>query len=123
MRQRGRRSSVDLAVPVIDAARPRPEPPRGLTKAEQALFKEVVEDAPHLRKSDSQLLVAFVQATLVSRRSARDPARFDTWQKATRLQASLATKLRLSAQARIDPQTLGRQAPQRRVGQLAPWEL
>jgi hypothetical protein len=54
------------------------------------------------------MLASFVQATIASRRYARDPARIDVWEKATRLQATLATKLRLTPQSRIDPQTLGR---------------
>jgi hypothetical protein len=111
MRQRGRKSAALLAIPAIEAPRPRPEPPPGLTKTERTLFTEIVDTAPHLRPSDASLLASFVQATLMSRRSARDPARIDAWEKATRLQVSLATRLRLSAQSRIDPQTLGRQQP------------
>jgi hypothetical protein len=119
MKQRGRKSAAQLALRVIEAPRPRPEPPRGLTNAEQTLFSEIAVHAPHLTPSDAPLLASFVQATLMSRRSAHDPARLDAWERSTRLQASLATKLRLTAQARIDPQTLGRQRPQ--TGPF-PWE-
>jgi len=42
------------------------------------------------------------------------------WEKATRMQATLATRLRLSPQARTDPKTIGRQMPQR-IGP-PPWE-
>jgi hypothetical protein len=42
------------------------------------------------------------------------------WEKATRMQATLATRLRLSPQARTDPKTIGRQMPQRI--DPPPWE-
>ena len=121
MKQRGRKSVDQLALRVVDGSQPQQlESPRGLTKAERSLFTEIAVSAPHLKQSDMPLLASFVQATLMSRRSARDPARVDVWERSTRLQASLATKLRLTAQARIDPQTLGRQRPPR--AGPAPWE-
>jgi hypothetical protein len=43
-----------------------------------------------------------------------------TWEKAVRMQAVLATKLRLAPQARVDPKTVGRQTPQRL--EPPPWE-
>ena len=119
MRQRGRKPASLLAFPAAEAARPKLDPPPGLTKAERTLFTEIADYAQHLRPSDAPLLASYVQATIISRRSARDPARIGVWEKATRVQASLATKLRLTAQARIDPKTLGRM--QLRVGP-APWE-
>jgi hypothetical protein len=64
-----------------------------------------------LRPTDAPLLASYVQATLASRRSARDAALVDVWEKATRLQAMLATKLRLTAQSRVDPKKLGRKEP------------
>jgi hypothetical protein len=119
MRQRGRKSSDVLTFPAIVAPRPPIEPPRSLTKSEQALFVEIAADAEHLRTTDAPLLASYVQATLASHRSARDPARVDVWDKATRLQAMLATKLRLTAQSRVDPKKLGRQEP---PGLRPPWE-
>jgi hypothetical protein len=52
-----------------------------------------------------------VQATIASRRYARHPGKVDCWEKAVRVQTMLATKLRLTAQSRIDPKKLGRQEP------------
>jgi hypothetical protein len=121
MRQRGRKSADQLALRVIDAPRPSLEPPPSLTKPERLLFSELAANAPHLTLSDAPLLASYVQATLMSRRSARDPARIDTWEKSTRLQAALATKLRLSPQSRTDPKSVARQMPQR-TGP-APWEI
>jgi hypothetical protein len=111
MQQRGRKSSAELAAfPVIEH-RPSIDPPSSLTKAEQNLFTELAASAEHLRSTDTPLLASYVQATLVSRRSARDPSKVDVWEKATRLQAMLATKLRLTAQSRTDARTVGRQEP------------
>jgi hypothetical protein len=111
MRQRGRKSASLLAFPAIEVSRSPPEPPRSLTKSERALFIELAANAQHLMPTDAPLLASYVQATLMSRRSARDPARVEVWERATRIAAMLATKLRLTAQSRVDPKTLGRMQP------------
>jgi hypothetical protein len=118
MRERGRKSASVLAFPAIEAPRPRLNPPQGLTKAERSLFAEIADSAQHLMPTDAPLLASYVQATIASRRSARDPSKADHWERATRLQATLATKLRLTPQARCDPKKLGRQEP----SGPAPWE-
>ena len=120
MRQRGRRSAASLAVINVTGTPPRPSPPPGLTKAERTLFAELVAASKHLTESDSQLLVSFAQATLTAQRAARDPSKIDAWERAVRVQAMLATKLRLSPQSRTDPKTVGRGL--QRVGPQ-PWEL
>jgi hypothetical protein len=112
MRQRGRKSSAALLTfSVVDGTRPRLTPPSSLTKSERSLFIELASGAEHLRPTDAPLLASYVQAIIASRRSARDPSKLDIWDKATRLQMSLATKLRLTAQSRADPKTVGRQEP------------
>ena len=58
--------------------------------------------------SDVPLLVSFVQATLLSRKTAGDPKQFDTWREAVKVQAVLATKLRLAPQSRLDRKVAGR---------------
>jgi hypothetical protein len=108
MRQRGRKSANLLAFPVIEAQRPPLDPPQGLTKSERRLFVEIAASAEHLRPSDAPLLASYVQATLASRRSARDPSKADLWEKSVRLQAMLGTKLRLTPQSRTDAKTVGR---------------
>jgi hypothetical protein len=102
--------TAELVFPVIEH-RPRITPPSSLTKAERSLFTELAASAEHLRPTDAPLLASYVQATIASRRSARDPSKVDVWEKATRLQMSLATKLRLTAQSRTDTRTVGRQEP------------
>jgi hypothetical protein len=123
MQQRGRKSAASHLLPVGVGGEPaRLVPPAFLSAEEAALFAEVVAacDACHFRKSDESLLVAFVQATLMSREAAHDPSNIMVWEKATRMQATLATRLRLAPQSRIDPKTLGRRSEPPR-GPM-PWE-
>ncbi|MBR1170712.1 hypothetical protein [Bradyrhizobium liaoningense] len=90
--------------------------PSSLTASERTLFKDIVSacDPRHFAKGDAQLLVSYVQVTLAVRKLAavanRKPApgAFVSLERMTRLQASLATKLRLSPQSRLDRKTAGR---------------
>jgi len=114
----GRKSASYLAAPPVDGGQPRLQPPSFLTNDEQALFTELVEAcAPqHFVKSDEPLLVAYVQAILVSRQAVRDAGKDDTaalslWEKSTKLAASLATRLRLSPQSRAEPKSVARHLP------------
>jgi hypothetical protein len=123
MRQRGRKSAASAAVPNV-TGEPLPlKPPAGLNRAEQSLFAQVISACSplHFVESDLPLLVSFVQSTLMVRRAVRDPAKVAVWEKAVRVQAMLATRLRLSPQARTDPKTIGRHMPQR-TGP-PPWEI
>jgi hypothetical protein len=121
MRQRGRSSSASLAILPSEALRL--PPPSSLNDAERTLFNEIVGacDSAHFRVSDLPLVVSFVQSTLISRAAAHDPDKIALWEKATRMQATLATRLRLSPQSRTDPKTTGRRAAARWTGP-APWE-
>jgi hypothetical protein len=69
-------------------------------------------DQAHFRSSDLPLLASYVQASVIARDAARDASKIMLWERAVRMQATLATRLRLSPQSRIDPKTLGRQEPQ-----------
>jgi hypothetical protein len=121
-----RRSAADLATPRIEAERRRLDPPEHLTDEERSLFVEIVGScAPsHFVKSDMPLLASFVQATLLSRSAIKnaptDSAALATWEKATRMQATLATRLRLAPQARTDPKTIARNQPKH--GLRRPWD-
>ena len=114
MRQRGRKSSAELIFPVIEH-RPRVDPPSSLTKAEA---KSVHRIGRQRRTSEAdrrpiagQLRAGHHRVTPI----ARDPSKVDVWEKATRLQMSLATKLRLTAQSRTDTRTVGRQEHRGRI--------
>ena len=79
------------------------------TKSERSLFTELAADAQHLVQADAPLLASYAQAVLLSRRAGRDPGSIDAWERITRVMTNLATKLRLTPQARTDPKTVGRQ--------------
>lgn len=127
MRQRGRKSAEQLATLSVNGDPPRLNPPADLADDERSLFVEIVKACGprHFVQSDLPLLVTYVQATLLSRRAVanvgKDAAALALWEKTTRMQATLATRLRLSPQSRTDPKTLGRQQAAQRVGP-APWE-
>jgi hypothetical protein len=121
MTQRGRKSAAFLTGPDVTGKPTRLTAPSSLTIAEQTLFNELTGacDSSHFRKSDIPLLVSFVQATLIAEAAAQDPETIAIWEKSTRLQATLATRLRLSPQSRVDPKTLGRQE---QSNLRKPWE-
>jgi hypothetical protein len=111
MLQRGRKSAANLASPSIIAKSPRLTAPSSLTTEERRLFSELIGacDSNHFRRSDLPLLVSYVQATLNAQTTAHDPKMASQWERSVRMQCTLATRLRLSPQSRIDPKTLGRQ--------------
>ena len=116
MQKRGRKSGAELSIITTRSGHHRLVPPLDLNAAEAKLFRELVAScAPeHFLHSDLPLLVSFVQATLLSRRAATALAKnvemIGIWEKATRMQATLATRLRLAPQARTDPKTISRRS-------------
>jgi phage terminase small subunit len=121
----GRKSAADLAIVPIESARKPIKPPTDLKPQEAEIFRQVVAscDANHFRKSDIPILTAFATATL-SRYYAgvigEGEGAFKLWEAATRLQISLATKLRITPQSRSDPKTIGRHEP---LEGPFPWEI
>jgi hypothetical protein len=117
MIQRGRKSAQHFSAPAVDGDPPRLQPPAHLDDRERSLFVELVEACGprHFVASDVPLVVSYVQATLLSRQAvktaAEKPAMLALWEKSTRMQATLATRLRLSPQSRLDPKTVGRERP------------
>jgi hypothetical protein len=96
-----------------------------LTTAERTLFAELIGacDARHFVRSDLPLLISYIQATLLARRlavklSKNDPSVVASWERADRVQAMLATRLRLAPQARTDPKTIARM----QQNGTAPWQ-
>lgn len=123
MRQRGRKSAANLVTLNVTGTSPRLLAPAYLRDDERTLFDELIAacSPSHFVELDLPLLVSFVQSTLLARDTARDPGKSAVWEKAVRVQATLATRLRLAPQARTDPKTIARQAA-RRLGP-APWEV
>jgi hypothetical protein len=114
MLQRGRKPNATLTAFPLNADHPRLTPPQYLTDQERTLFVELLASCPPKQfvLSDVPLLASYVQATLLARgavkEAAQDPRSLAVWEKATRMQATLATRLRLSPQSRVDPKVVGR---------------
>jgi hypothetical protein len=105
--QRGRRPTLTVVPIELTGARPRLTAPALLTKPEAALFAEVAAANPHLRPADGALLAAYAQALVKTYKLARQS---DTaaWERTARVALALATKLRITAQAQVHPETAGR---------------
>ena len=119
MRQRGRQSGAGLEIIPPASAGPNLQPPRHLIATEARLFHEVVANAPpgQFSASDVYLLATFAQVTLLVEGAARAAAkandktrqaRFKMLDQAVKMQALLASKLRLATQSRIAPRTVCR---------------
>ena len=124
MKQRGRKSAANLATLIDVTGTPsRLTTPAGLTKPERLLFDFIVDASPphHFRDSDQPLLVSYVQACLMARDAAKTPAKIAIFERVVRLQVTLATKLRLSPQTRLDPKTLARQYANFDPHEPTPW--
>jgi hypothetical protein len=121
MRQRGRKTAETLVALAVNGKPPRLKPPAGLSSLERELFIELVEavEPAHFISADLPLLISFIQTTLLVRSTANQPDQIAVWEKALKLQVSLATKLRLTPSSRIDPKTLARQ---QRPPLPRPWE-
>jgi len=110
-----RKSSAALSIIPITSARKRISPPTDLSRPEADLFRAIAAQcAPdHFTESDGPLLVSYCQATLLSRRAAKELAAGNSkalliWDRATRMQSTLSTRLRLAPQSRSDPKTVSR---------------
>ncbi len=115
--QRGRKSANELGTLNVEGEPSRLNPASDLNDAERLLFLEITEACSprHFTPSDLPILISFVQATLLSRQAiknaATDTAALQVWEKSTRMQATLATRLRLAPQSRFDAKTNARQQP------------
>jgi hypothetical protein len=114
--QRGRKPG-NLRGVSIDGDPPRLDPPSSLTADERSLFVEIVKacSPKQFAPSDLPLLVSYIQSTLLSRhavkKAATDASALAVWEKSTRMQATLATRLRLAPQSRFDGKSAARQQP------------
>jgi hypothetical protein len=114
MKQRGSKSAASLAIPAIDGRPSRLKPPASLSKAEQAIFIDIVSStsAGHFVASDVPLLCAYARAVFEEELAGRElrrgghvvngrPSPWITVQeKAVRAITALSMRLRLSPQAR-----------------------
>lgn len=136
MRQRGRKSSAELSVVPVRCDLQRPPPPTNLTKAQAKIWREIVDTSPAgwFREGDT-LLSLFCQHTATAEliNSMIDKTDFKTTPlpqlnrllgircRETMLILSLATKMRLTPQARMHPRTAGRAFDSAQPGPR-PWD-
>jgi hypothetical protein len=108
--RRGRKSAASLLIPDV-VSTTRLSAPSGLSLKERVVFEAITAacDPSHFRKSDVPLIVAYVQATLLSHKFGRNVSKVKEWEAATRTMISLSTKLRLNPHTRADPKTVARQ--------------
>jgi phage terminase small subunit len=110
-----RKPASHFEVVPIEQALPLIEPPAHLSGAEKALFHSIVQQsaAQNFTRNDAELLAAYVQAChLVAQSYAsamEKPDYVRDWERACRVMVTLATKLRLTPSARVDPRSLTRQ--------------
>jgi phage terminase small subunit len=132
MGRRGPKSTAEASTPlrVISVDHLRLKPPPYLTGAARTVFEEIVScsDPKHFRKNELGVLVAYCEALVLSRHYAASLADersegFDLshrhWLEATKLVATLATRLRLTPHSRIDARAAGRM----RTPMKLPWEF
>ena len=111
MRQRGKQSAASLEASPSESTRPTLRPPPHLSASEARLFNEVVTSAPsgQFSAGDVYLLTSFVRVTLVCDQAikalakANDktrPTRMKMLDQGIKMQALLATKLRLATMSR-----------------------
>jgi hypothetical protein len=115
----GRKSASYRSAPPFDVGLPRLQAPEFLSDEERSLFNDLIESCAveHFARSDLPLLTAYVQAIQLSRSAIRhagdDPAALQQWDRATKMIGMLATRLRLSPQARSEPRSVARHLPSR----------
>lgn len=136
MKQRGRKSTSALSIVPIDSDASRPPPPKGLTQPQAELWRRIVSDTPagwfkegdallsmfcrHASAADylSKLINAEPRNELDLRRLNRLLA---MRARETQMVTHLATKMRLTPQAKMHPRSAGRAFDNNAIGPR-PWE-
>jgi len=130
------RQSAD-ALATVTALRPRGpmRAPTDLTTEQIMIWDEVIKSVPdgHFVQADEPLLRTFVQVTEQLRRAqqrigkmavrkGKVSAWFAVFERASRMQTSLARALRITANARVDPTKVAqRMRTQPAAGEAKPW--
>ena len=136
MRQRGRKSSAGLSVVPISCDRQRPEPPAQLTAEQATIWRSIVETTPAgwFAPGDLMLELYCRHAATSNWLSKRiDALDFETVElklldrllrmreRESKMITHLATKMRLTQQAKMHPRTAGRAATDLSL-HSKPWE-
>jgi hypothetical protein len=141
VRKRGRRSAAELATAAGAVVIERPEPPYTLWRDEEAeIWRRVVDGLPPgwITGRNLDLLAEYVSHVVASQRLRQmivahergpDPMDVAEWRALMRAHAqqsarvqSLATSLRITPQATVDPKTGGRALADHNTGRK-PWEF
>jgi hypothetical protein len=137
MKTRGRKSAAELSVVPIGIDNRRPEPPAQLNASEATTWRAIVRDLPGgwVTPAQEPLLSAYCWHVEAGTRLSRMIDRTDfasadlrylgrlleMRNRETAAAASLATKMRLTQQARMHPRTAGRRTDGQPIGSR-PWE-
>ena len=107
----GRKGINELMTPNLNGEVSRVIAPASMTPSAKKLFNEIVNAcAPdHFRDYEIPLLASYVTTTLMARATAKYKKQFAIFERAARLQKTLATSLRLSPSTRLHPEKLARQ--------------
>jgi hypothetical protein len=120
----------------VTALAQRPEPPKGLPKAEKDLWREIVKSVPagHFDAGTFPLLEEYCGQILAGRQARKMVAALpkdvsiDEFDKITRVQdrisgriAALATKMRLAQQSTVDRRAAARKGAQDTTAET-PWQ-
>ena len=109
-----RKSAEDRAAAAWRAGGKHPEPPKHLSRRAKAMWREIVASRPpdYFAPGAAHLLESFVVAVLAARTLAevveanpRDEAAAKEWRDFAKVEATLATKLRLAVSSAIRPQS------------------
>ncbi len=142
MRQRGRKSAAALSIVPIGIDAHRPKPPTHLTKPQAIIWRAIVADLPGgwITVAQEPLLAAYCRhvdaGNWLSKQidgldfKAGDLPRLSRLLgmriRETGAMMSLATKMRLTQQARMHPRTAGRATSDenggRKLWERRPWE-
>lgn len=140
VRKRGRKSAAELATAGVAVVIERPEPPYTLWRDEEAeIWRRIVDDLPAgwIAGRNLDILAEYVSHVVASQRlrqmivtleGGEGPMDVTEWRALMRAHAqqsarvqSLATALRITPQATVDPKTGGRALAGHNAGKK-PWQ-
>src|SRR5262245_32301114 len=116
----GRQSAASLAVVTPISYGRRLEPPATLAPEDQDLFRQLVASCSpnHFSPADAPLLARYCEGNRLCHAafmaSMKDPGHVPHWERAARVVASMAVRLRLCPHSRIDAAAAGRRAREHR---------
>jgi hypothetical protein len=110
-------------LPTTDLSRQRPKliPLSSLTKAECRAFNYLANQNPHLGLADVLLLEALAISFCRTMAAKREGS--EIWERENRILLAIATKLRCTVQATVQPRSAARRRAEQQYVGPRPWEL